>query len=228
MKIEAIVPAAGAGLRMGGGLRKQFLNLCGEPMFIHTLRRLAASPLIGRIVVAAPERQIAQTREEVDRAGLPAPCSVVAGGATRQESVANCFGHLDPSCDLVLVHDGVRPFVTMDLVGRVVEAASKTGAATAACRARDTLKKTQDRRLTESISRDTVVHIHTPQCFRYAILAQALERAEVEGAQGSDESSLVLRLGMDVEVVDSPYWNIKVTTAEDMVLAEALSMALLD
>ncbi|MDH5509131.1 MAG: 2-C-methyl-D-erythritol 4-phosphate cytidylyltransferase [Nitrospinota bacterium] len=226
MKVEAIVPAAGAGLRMGGDVRKQFMDLGGEPMFLHTLRRLASAPLIQRIILAAPEEELDPVREAVERAGLPKPCKVVTGGATRQESVAKAFGHLDPASDLVMVHDGVRPFVTMELVERVAQAAAKVGAATAACRARDTLKKELHGRLVESISRDGVVHIHTPQCFRYSLLAEALERAEMEGATATDESSLVQRLGMDVAVVHSPYWNIKVTTAEDMTLAEALERSM--
>jgi len=224
--VEAIVPAAGAGLRMGGDVRKQFMALGGEPMFIHTLRRLASSPLIQRIILAAPEEELGPAQAAVDRAELPKPCKVVAGGATRQESVAMAFGHLDPATELVMVHDGVRPFVTKELVEQVAMAAAKVGAATAACRARDTLKKERDGRLAESISRDGVVHIHTPQCFRHAILAEALEKAEIDSATATDESSLVQRMGMDVAVVDSPYWNIKVTTAEDMTLAEALEKAM--
>jgi len=138
MKVEAIVPAAGAGLRMGGDVRKQFMDLGGEPMFIHTLRRLALAPPIQRIILAAPEEELGPVREAVERAGLSKPCHVVVGGATRQESVANGFGHVDPATELVMVHDGVRPFVTTELVEQVAQAAAKVGAATAACRARDT------------------------------------------------------------------------------------------
>ena len=226
MKISAIVPAAGAGERMGASVRKQFLLLQGQPIFLYTIRRLAASPLIGEIVLAAPRGDLEQVADMVAGAGLGLPVKIAPGGSARQESVASGMGYTDPSAELILVHDGVRPFVSAELVAKVAAAAEKTGAAVAGCRARDTLKRSRDGRLGETIPRDDAVHIQTPQCFRRAILIQALEAAEREGFSATDESSLVQRLGMDVAVVEAPFWNIKITTAEDMVLAEALAKRL--
>jgi 2-C-methyl-D-erythritol 4-phosphate cytidylyltransferase len=223
MKISAIVPAAGSAQRMGGSVRKQFMTLLGQPLFLYTLRRLAASPLIGEIILAAPREDIEPVMDMVTGAGFSLPIKVVAGGDTRQKSVANGFGHTDTGAELVLVHDGVRPFVTQELIQRVAHAAEKTGSAVTACRARDTLKRIRDGRLGDAIPRDDAVHIQTPQCFRYSILAQALDLAEREDILATDESSLVQRMGMDVAVVDAPFWNIKITTAEDMILADALA-----
>ena len=226
MKISAIVPAAGAGERMGTAARKQFLHISGEPIFIHTLRRLAASPLIGEIILMAPASQVEQARQLVECAGISTPVKVAAGGATRQESVALGFGHIDPGVELILIHDGVRPFVTPELVAAVAETAARAGAASAVCQARDTLKRARGGQLAESIPREDAVHIQTPQCFRHAILAEALERAEKEGISATDESSLVLAIGMAVATVEAPFWNIKITTPEDMILAEALAWRL--
>jgi len=226
MKISAIVPAAGAGERMGASVRKQFLLLLGQPIFLYTLRRMAASPMIGEIVLVAPRGDMEQMADMVAGAALGLTVKLAPGGATRQESVANGAGHTDPRAELIMVHDGVRPFVSAQLLAQVAAAAERTGAAVAGCRARDTLKRSLDGRLGETIPRDDVIHIQTPQCFRRSVLIQALEAAEKEGSAATDESSLVQRLGMEVAVVEAPFWNIKITTAEDMVLAEALARRL--
>ncbi|MEE9304900.1 MAG: 2-C-methyl-D-erythritol 4-phosphate cytidylyltransferase [bacterium] len=225
--IAAIVPAAGAGVRMEADRPKQFRPLGDRPLLVHTLQRLSDSPLIETVVVVVPADWVAKARSElIEPYGLAKVGAVVAGGAERQNSVAAGLEALGPEVDLVVVHDGVRPFVTEAMVADVVEAARAAGAAVAAIPVAETVKRVADGAVVETVSRDGLYRVQTPQAFRREVLAEALERARAEGVVGTDEAALVERFGRPVRVVAGSAVNLKVTSPEDWSLAESILSSL--
>lgn len=216
----AIVPAAGAGTRLGGR-RKQYRTLGGAPVLVQTLRALAGCELVGGVVVAVPEDALAETEEAFGRFGLGSSCTAVAGGATRQASVARALAQVD-SEGVVLVHDGVRPFLSQRLIADVIEAARQTGAAAAAVPVADTLRRGASGRFTETIERSGVYRMQTPQAFRAGLLRAAHAHAAEAGIVATDEVDLVQRSGHEVQIVVGDERNFKITTASDWALAEAL------
>lgn len=225
--IAAIVPAAGAGLRMGTEVPKQFLALGGKPLLVVTLERLSASPLVETVVVAVPPGWVDKVEAELVRPfGLAKVGAVVEGGAERQDSVRAGLEALPAEVEVVVVHDGVRPFLTPGMVAAVVEAASKAGAAVTAVAVTDTLKRASRGEVMETIEREGLVSVQTPQAFRKDLLAEALGKARLDGFVATDEAALVERLGLPVGVVAGSATNIKVTTAEDLALAESIERLL--
>lgn len=225
--IAAIVPAAGAGVRMEADRPKQFRPLGDRPLLVHTLQRLSDSPLIETVVVVVPADWVAKARSElIEPYGLAKVGAVVAGGAERQNSVAAGLEALGPEVDLVVVHDGVRPFVTEAMIADVVEAARAVGAAVAAIPVAETVKRVADGVVVETVSRDGLYRVQTPQAFRREVLAEALERAWAEGVVGTDEAALVERFGRPVRVVAGSAVNLKVTSPEDWSLAESILSSL--
>jgi 2-C-methyl-D-erythritol 4-phosphate cytidylyltransferase len=224
--IAAIVPAAGAGIRMEAALPKQFLALGDRPLLVHTLQGLSQSPLIDTVVLVVPADWVSKAKAElVEPHRLTKVGAVVAGGARRQDSVAAGLEALPPEVNLVVVHDGVRPFVTAEMVAAVVEAAKDVGAAVTAVPVTDTVKKVDGGVVVETLRRERLVSVQTPQAFSRSLLAEALGRAETDGVAGTDEAALVERLGHPVRVVSGSPYNLKITTPEDWALAEALLRA---
>src|SRR6266404_6618111 len=237
MKVFVIVPAAGLGTRMAphsaAKSRKksptqQFKELGGVPILVHTLRKFAAAPAVYEIIVALRKDEIAAFRTQVEKQYpeiLSKRVQLVEGGEHRQDSVASALARTvaDPE-DIVLVHDAVRPFVTPEIIGQVIEAAHKHGAAIAGWPAVDTVKqveRTADGALIKAtIPRAGVVMAQTPQGFRYGILKKAFDGAVADGFLGTDEASLIERAGLPVVVVMGSPRNIKITTPADMELAE--------
>jgi 2-C-methyl-D-erythritol 4-phosphate cytidylyltransferase len=234
MKVVVIIPAAGLGTRMapvssakGKQPSKQFTELGGTPILIHTLRRFAASPRVTSIFVALRKDEMAGFRERLrgEAADLKNKVELVEGGEHRQHSVANAMAAISASADdIVLVHDAVRPFVTPEIIDEVIRGAEKFGAAIAGMPAVDTVKKverTADGALvTATIPREHVVMAQTPQGFRYEVLKKAFDEATADGFVGTDEASLVERSGHEVAVVMGSPRNIKITNPGDMELAE--------
>jgi 2-C-methyl-D-erythritol 4-phosphate cytidylyltransferase len=237
MKVVAIIPAAGLGTRMafahgGKGQKpaasKQFAELNGTPILVHTLRKFAASPQVAEILVALRKSEIGGFRERLEKEGkdlLQKKIQLVEGGDHRQHSVANALAAINAlPGDVVLVHDAVRPFVTQAIIEDVVRAAEKHGAAIAALPAVDTIKqvdRTADGAVvTATVPRERVVMAQTPQGFRYELIKKAFDEAAADGFVGTDESSLVERSGHEVAVVMGSPRNIKITTPADMELAE--------
>jgi 2-C-methyl-D-erythritol 4-phosphate cytidylyltransferase len=219
----ALVPAAGQGRRMGGAKAKQFLELEGEPVLIHTLRRLDECPAVDAVVVALPEGAAPSFLQLAGRAGLRKIARVVAGGAERQESVARALAVVRPeSARVVVVHDGVRPFVTAVQISEVVNRAAVAGAAILAARATDTVKEVDELGVVRTLDRATIALAQTPQAFRYEWLREAYDRAKREGWTVTDDASLVEQCGYRVEVVEGSPWNIKITRPEDLDLARLL------
>jgi len=222
-KVSAIVPAAGSGMRMGGDMKKQFLSINGKPILTYALTTLSSSPRISEIILVAPADEMEFCRVEiVERYGIPKVKEIVEGGITRHESVARGFLYVSEDMDVALTHDGVRPFITHAMIDAVVEAAMRHGAAVTAIRVRDTLKKVTGGMITGPVNREDVMRIQTPQAFTRMTLMKAFHEANRSGFAGSDESSLVERIGAPIHVVDGSETNMKITTTEDMRIAEAL------
>jgi 2-C-methyl-D-erythritol 4-phosphate cytidylyltransferase len=237
MKVVAIIPAAGLGTRMASApsargkkpaASKQFTELGGTPILIHTLRKFAASPEICEIYVALRANEIEGFRirlEKETKDVLRKKICLVEGGEHRQQSVANAMASISAADDdIVLVHDAVRPFVTEEIIHEVILAAQKHGAAIAGLPAVDTVKqveRTSDGALvTATLPRERVVMAQTPQGFRYDVLKKAFAEATADGFLGTDEASLVERSGHEVAVVMGSPRNIKITAPADMELAE--------
>ncbi len=225
-RIAAIVAAAGMGTRMGLGKPKQFLELDGVPILVFTLRRLAMSPLLTEFWVASPEEHVEALSERLAQEQLGRPVRVVAGGESRQESVGRALAKISDEVELVLVHDAVRPFVTREMVERVVAEARACGAAIVGLPAIDTVKEVKRASLPEdaalitaTIPRERIVLAQTPQVFSARLLREAYERAEQDDMTASDEAALVERIGHTVHVVLGSERNLKITRPSDMALA---------
>ncbi|HKT47015.1 MAG TPA: 2-C-methyl-D-erythritol 4-phosphate cytidylyltransferase, partial [Candidatus Acidoferrales bacterium] len=221
--IVAILPAAGLGTRMGAETPKQFLELEGTPILIHSVRRLASCAQITDIILATRQDGIAMIEEKLRGEHLRQKVRVVRGGDSRQESVANALREVPDSTEIVLVHDAVRPFVTTEQIARVIEEARKCGAAILGIPAMDTVKEVKRASLPEDVAlitatipRERVVLAQTPQAFQTKLLKEAFARAAADGISASDEAGVVERLGHDVHVVLGSERNIKITKPADM------------
>jgi 2-C-methyl-D-erythritol 4-phosphate cytidylyltransferase len=214
------------GTRMGGETPKQFLELDGSPILLHTLRRLASCDFITEIILATRGDEVQRMEERCRQEKFRQPIRVIKGGATRQESVAAALDHVGEDVELVAVHDAVRPFVTREQVSRVIEEARKCGAAILGIPAMDTVKEVKRSSLpqdvaliTGTIPRERIVLAQTPQVFHTQLLKEAFAKAATDGVNASDEAGLVERLGHDVHVVHGTEGNIKITRPSDMDLA---------
>ncbi len=231
MRTAAIIPAAGLGTRMGrastekgtaersGTSRKQFMLLEGAPILVHTLRKFLACPAIHEIITAVRAEDLDWFGEQLRGENTSKPVRLVAGGEHRQESVKNGLGNVSAGMDLVAVHDAVRPFVSIELIAKVVEAAGASGAAILAIPPVDTIKQVHRTVIHSTLPRDSIVLAQTPQVFRVDLLRRAFEQAEQDGFVGTDEASLVEHLDVDVSVVLGSDRNIKITKPSDMALA---------
>ncbi len=227
MKVAAILPAAGLGTRMGrrrsadlATSRKQFMLLDGSPILLHTIRKFLRCPSVTEIVVALRREDMAWVQQLLDREPLSKPVRLVEGGASRQESVENALNQLGPDVDLVAVHDAVRPFIDPSIAERVIQEATRTGAAIVGIVPVDTVKQVRQNKVRATIPRDRLVLAQTPQVFRYDLIKEAFRKAREDGFIGTDESSLVERLDqVEVSVVPGSDRNIKITKPSDMDLA---------
>ncbi len=219
MRVLAIVPSAGMGKRMGTA-RKNYLPLIGRPVLARTLDALEACPLVDSVIIAS--RAGKTVAGMVDRYGFKKVRKIVRGGRTRQDSVSNALGSIDGKFDIILVHDGARPLVTPGIVSRSVKAAARFGAAIAAVPVKDTIKEASHGRVARTIPRDALWSVQTPQAFRREIRLESHRRAKKDRFIGTDESSLVERLGIKVAIIEGSYENIKITTREDLVMAESI------
>jgi len=206
---------------------KQFFEINGTPILIHTLRVFARNQQVSQITVALRKNEMERFGRQVEKEKLAAKVTVVEGGEHRQESVANALASLHAAQgDIVLVHDAVRPFVDDEIIGNVIREVEKHGAAIAGLPAVDTIKQVERAAegaiITSTIPRERVVQAQTPQGFRYELIKKAFDSATADGFTGTDEASLVERLGAEVWVVMGSARNIKITTPADLELAEFL------
>ncbi len=219
MSVLAIIPAAGTGIRMGGNTPKQFLSLEGIPIFVHTLRKFAASDAIDEIFLGLRPEEMDRATQEIALQNFAKPVRLVAGGDSRQETVARCLDQAAPDTEVVVVHDAVRPFVELAMIQQIVDAARKDGSVILGIPSVDTVKKVERQTITGTIPRQRIVLAQTPQAFRFTILRKAFDRALSEGYFGTDESSLVEHDGCEVKVLMGSDRNIKITKPSDLPLA---------
>lgn len=222
LKTSAIIAAAGWGRRFGGSTKKQFQLLGGKPILAYSIESFEESPSVREVVIVVPEDSLSYCSEEiVDRFKFKKVIKIIPGGEERQHSVRKGFNSLSGDTDIVVVHDGVRPFVGSDLVEKVIKEALESGGAIAALPVKDTVKKSSyDNFIEQTISRSYLWLAQTPQAFKYEILKRAYEEAERDGFLGTDESSLVERLDVQVKLVEGSPMNVKITTEEDLRLTE--------
>ncbi len=219
MKVLAIIPAAGAGVRMGGETPKQFLSLEGVPIVVHTLRKFSDADTIDEIYLGVRPEDMDRAHAEIQRESFSKPVRVVAGGVTRQQTVTLALREVRSNAEIVVVHDAVRPFVTTEMIRLAVEAARKSGAAILGIPSVDTVKQVERQTILGTIPRERIVLAQTPQAFHFDVLKEACDRAEADGYEGTDESSLVERLGRTVTVLMGSDRNIKITKPSDLPLA---------
>lgn len=226
MKVSIILPAAGLGTRMkaaaevAGTSRKQFMQLEGEPVLVHTVRKFVACPLVTEVVIALRGEDLEWVEAVIRDQGFTKPVRTVAGGDSRQQSVENALASLGADVEVVAVHDAVRPFVAPATIVQVIEQAARTGAAIVGIVPVDTVKQMQRHTVRGTLNRDRLVLAQTPQAFRADVLRAAVAKAREDGFIGTDESSLVERLeNVEVTVVAGSDRNIKITRASDIELA---------
>ena len=220
--VTAIFPAAGQGRRMELGVNKIFLELGGRPILIHTLQAFSACAAVDDMIVVVAPDEVPVVKALLE--GVPGlkPYRVTAGGAERQHSIANALRLLPEETEVVLVHDGARPLVSAAVIERVAGEARESGAAAAGVPEKNTIKVVDAAGwILSTPDRKALWSIQTPQGFRRDILTQAYARAAADGFLGTDDASLVERIGVRVKVVMGAYSNLKITTPEDMVVAEA-------
>jgi len=222
MKVCAIIPAGGQGTRMGGTVPKQFQALRGQPILQYTLQRFQESGLIDSLILVVPEKELENTRAEW-LGKPPLVQQVVVGGEKRQDSVFNGYQALAKDTDIVLVHDGVRPFLSQGMIQETIHCAEKFGAAITAIPVNDTLKQVDSSGLVQrTVDRDGLWRVQTPQAFRYDLLGEAFCKAQRDSFYGTDEGALIEYLGQEVRVLDGSEWNLKITRPEDLVLGESI------
>jgi len=223
----AIIAAAGRGTRFGGRRPKQFLELAGVPVIIHTLRRFEQCSEIQEVVVVLPAQDTARFLALAGKYGLRKLARIVAGGATRSESVWRGLQTIRAAtAEIIAVHDGVRPFVTSEEIARTVQAAETCGAAILTAPVIDTIKEVENEHVVRTLRRTRLRRALTPQCFRYDLLRRAYEQSPEIVEDATDDSSLVESLGFTVSTIEGDARNIKITRTEDIALGEILLKSL--
>lgn len=224
MKVVALIPAAGSGTRMQAKEKKPYLTLGNKPILVHALSQVEQCSLIDEIVLIVSKNEIDYAENSIVRTFKFKKISrIVAGGLKRQDSVWEGLKILGNDCELVMVHDGVRPFVSQEMLEKSVRETKNCGATVAAVPVKDTIKiVSQQAEVLETMDRSRVWAIQTPQTFTQDILKRAYEKAFNDGFYGTDDASLVERLGIKVKIIPGSYDNIKITTPEDLALGEAI------
>jgi 2-C-methyl-D-erythritol 4-phosphate cytidylyltransferase len=223
VKTTAIIVAAGSGKRMGGPVRKQFMELDGKPILQHTLEKFQAAECVQEIILVVPQRDVKRLSVLAkSQWNISKIIRVVPGGRERHDSVWAGLSAVDPGVHIILIHDGVRPFVPPALIKKVITAAVKFGAAVVGVAPKETIKKCDATFVMETLQRQSLVVVQTPQAFRRDIVKAAYERAFADGFFSTDDAALVERMNHRVYIVDGDYSNLKITCPEDLAMAEAI------
>ena len=226
MKITAIIPAAGTGERFGE--KKQLKLLNGRPLIFHTIQPFIKSELINEIIVVVPKDDVNQVGRELKSTLISKKIEVVSGGKTRQQSVNNGLKISNKESELICVHDGVRPFVTLDLIEKVIKASMGHDGAILAIPSSDTIKKVMEDQILETLPRETIWRAQTPQVFLKSALEEAIQIAIDENIEGTDEASILEKIGYQIGFVEGSSINIKITTKEDWIFAKSIYKELND
>lgn len=221
MRYEVVLPAAGSGKRMGAGQNKLFLNLADKPILVHTLLVFERDENCTGIWLAVKDEERPFIQALIEKHNITKVKGLPTGGEERQHSVHSCIKEMS-AVDVVLVHDAARPFITIPKITELAKVAYEKGAAIAGVRAKDTMKVVHNGLIKETVDRESLWMVQTPQAFRYDLLAVAEDVAEKVGFLGTDEAMLVERLGYDIHIVECSYENVKMTTQEDLIFGEAI------
>jgi len=220
--VVAVIPSAGKGERMKANKPKQFLEIKGIPLLIHTLLKFEKHPQVDAVILSVSNEFINFTKKLVSSYNLKKVLKIVEGGKTRQESVFNGVKASPSETEIFLIHDAVRPFISSDLIGKIIKTAKDFGTGIPAIPVRDTLNKVSKEEIIENIDRTGLFCIQTPQGIRADILKDLLEKAQREKLVFSDESTLLLHYGYKAKIVEGSFLNFKITYPEDLFLAEKL------
>jgi 2-C-methyl-D-erythritol 4-phosphate cytidylyltransferase len=221
MKADAVIVSAGKGHRFMEGRKKQFYFLAEKPILAHTLDKFESSPLIRSILlVVAQEDMDYCLKEIIEKYRYKKISQIIPGGKRRQESVKNGIDALAKDVEIVAIHDGVRPFVTREMVEESIRSAIRFGAVVFAMPVKETIKIAHpDGTVLKTLDRESIWQVQTPQTFQVNLIKEAHHKAMEDGFIGTDDASLVERLGMKVHILPGSYTNIKITTPEDLILA---------
>jgi 2-C-methyl-D-erythritol 4-phosphate cytidylyltransferase len=223
MQIGAIIAAGGRGKRMNAGVPKQFLAIKGHPILYYTLSIFELIGQIHEIILVVGKEDLRLAREEIVEKYRFKKVRITEGGAERQDSVYNGLRELSPQTDIVVIHDAVRPFVAKSIIEKSIQAAGEYRAVGVAVPVKDTIKVVGSGNIIKNTpDRKTLWAMQTPQAFDYGLIIEAHERARQEGFYGTDDTVLVERMGLPVRVIEGAYENIKITTPEDIIIAETL------
>jgi len=225
--VSVIIAAAGKGTRMNSDINKQYINICGVPVLARSIGVFQECKLINEIIVVVNKDDIIFCKKNIiDTYEFTKVTQIVAGGDSRQKSVLNGLNAVNKDTEIVLIHDGARPFVKQEIIIDSITSAMNFGAACVAVPVKDTIKRSVGKDgqdfITETIPRETLWLVQTPQAFRYSLIREAHIKAYEEGFEGTDDSILVERLGVPVKIVMGRYDNIKITTWEDLIIGEAI------
>ncbi len=221
MRVVAIILAAGSGTRMKSEINKHLLPLAGKPVIVHTLAAFERCAAIDAIVLVTSADNIAAYQALIAEYGIAKVSRIVLGGDTRQASAHNGL-RAAGDCDIVLIHDGARPLIAKQEIEAVIRDAAEYGGAVVAVPAKDTTVRAHEGFIEAQLERNMLWQVQTPQGFKAAIIKEAYEAAARDGVQSTDDTGLVTRLGGVVKITPGSYANIKITTPEDLVIAEAL------
>lgn len=222
MEYIVVLPAAGSGKRMNAGHNKLFLKLRKKPILIHTLEVFEKDANCTGIWLAVKPEERAIIQDMLKQYHITKVKGLPAGGEERQHSVYACIQVAGNESKLILVHDAARPFIEPSVIAQLTNVAQKNGAAIAGVKVKDTIKRVKNTVIEETVDREQLWMIQTPQAFQASILINAQKQAAQDDFLGTDESMLVERLGIDVHVVESTYDNVKMTTREDLLIGEAI------
>jgi 2-C-methyl-D-erythritol 4-phosphate cytidylyltransferase len=221
MRVVAIVLAAGSGVRMQSNVNKHLLLLAGKPVIVHTLEAFEQCAAIDNVVLVTSTENMTAYQALIAEHALTKVARVVLGGETRQVSAYNGL-HAADNCDIVLIHDGARPLIAQSEIVAVIRDATEYGSAVVAVSAKDTTVRARDGFIEAQLERSMLWQVQTPQGFKAAVIREAYEAAARDDVQSTDDTGLVTRLGGAVRITPGSYANIKITTPEDLAIAEAL------
>jgi len=221
MKSEVVIVSAGKGQRLMEGTKKQFLSLAGKPILAHTIDKFEACPLIHSILLVVGQEDMDYCMKEiVEKYQYRKISKIVPGGKQRQDSVKNGIDTLSGDVDIVAIHDGVRPFVTREMIEESIRSTVRFGAVVFGMPVKETVKMAHpDGTVLKTLDRESLWHIQTPETFQVNVIKEAYQKATEDGFTGTDDASLVERLGIKVHLLPGSYTNIKITTPEDLILA---------
>lgn len=224
MKNSVIIVAAGSGKRMKSAIAKQYIELKGRTILSYTVETFEKSDYIDEIILVTSSEAIDYVNKNiVQKYNFKKVKAVVEGGKERQDSVYNGLKNVSNDCDVVLIHDGVRPFVGDSYIAKLESIAMEFGACVLGAPVKDTIKVcNSEGYITDTPERSTLWLAQTPQCFKYDIIMKAYEKAYNEGYTGTDDSMLVEKTGVKVKMVEGDYNNIKITTPEDLYIGEVI------